>query len=75
MHSGFCCEPPRSSHSLCRKCSDVSYNISTQVLVSFSRTLLSMSSSHMIKEGGSDEGPHQLNLRSKRDVLVPPYDL
>ena len=28
-----------------------------------------------IKEGGSDESPHQLNLRNKRDVLVPSYDL
>ena len=28
-----------------------------------------------IKEGRWDERPHQLNLRSKRDVLVPPYDL
>ena len=28
-----------------------------------------------IKEGGLDERPHQLNLRSKQDVLVPPYDL
>ena len=28
-----------------------------------------------IKEGGYDERPHQLNLRSKRDILVPPYNL
>ena len=28
-----------------------------------------------IKEGRLDERPHQLNLRSKQDVLVPPYDL
>ena len=28
-----------------------------------------------IKEGRYDERPHQLNLRSKRDVLVPPYEL
>ena len=28
-----------------------------------------------IKEGRSDERPHQLNLRSKGDVIVPPYDL
>ena len=27
-----------------------------------------------IKEGGLHERLHQLNLRSKRDVLVPPYD-
>ena len=30
LHSGFCCEPPRSSHGLCRKCSEVSYSISSQ---------------------------------------------
>ena len=23
LHSGFCCKPPRSSHGLCRKCSEV----------------------------------------------------
>ena len=28
-----------------------------------------------IKEGRSDERSHQLNLRSKQDLLVPPYDL
>ena len=28
-----------------------------------------------IKEGRLDERPHQLNLRSKRDIIVPPYDL
>ena len=28
-----------------------------------------------IKEGRKDERPHQLNLRSKRSVLVPPHDL
>ena len=27
LHSGFCCEPPRSSHGLCRKCSVDSYSI------------------------------------------------
>ena len=27
-----------------------------------------------ITEGRKDERPHQLNLRSKRDVLVPPYE-
>ena len=32
LHSGFCCEPPRSSHGLCRKCSEVSYSISSQGL-------------------------------------------
>ena len=26
LHSGFCCEPPRSSHGFCRKCSEVSYS-------------------------------------------------
>ena len=46
LHSGFCCEPPRSSHGLCRKCSEVSYSISSQGLESFSRFLLSRSSSH-----------------------------
>ena len=48
LHSGFCCEPPRSSHGLCRKCSEVSYSIS-QGLGSFSRFLLSKSSSHRHK--------------------------
>ena len=28
-----------------------------------------------IKESRLDERPHQLNHRSKRNVLVPPYDL
>ena len=28
-----------------------------------------------IKKGTYDECPHQLNFRSKRDVLVPPSDL
>ena len=28
-----------------------------------------------IKEGRQDKRPHQFNLRSKRVVLVPPYDL
>ena len=46
LHSGFCCEPPRSSHGLCRKCSEVSYSVSSQGLESFSRFLLSRSSSH-----------------------------
>ena len=49
LHSGFCCEPPRSSHSLYRKCSEVSYSISSQGLGSFSRFLLSRSSSHRHK--------------------------
>ena len=49
LHSGLCCEPPRSSHGLCRKHSDVSYCISSQELESFSRVLLSMSSSHSHK--------------------------
>ena len=49
VHSGFCFEPPRSSHGLCRKCSEVSYSISSQGLGSFSRFLLSRSSSHRHK--------------------------
>ena len=49
LHSGFCCEPSRSSHGLCRKCSEVSYSISSQGLESFSRFLLSKSSSHRHK--------------------------
>ena len=49
LHSGFCCKPPGSSHSLCRKCSEVSYSISSQGLGSFSRFLLSRSSSHRNK--------------------------
>ena len=35
LHSGFCCEPPRSSHGLRSKCSEVSYSISSQGLGSF----------------------------------------
>ena len=50
LHSGFCCEPPRSSHGLCRKWSEVSYSISSQELGSFSRFLLSKSSSHRHRE-------------------------
>ena len=50
LHSGFCCEPPRSSHGLCRKCSEVSCSISSQGLGSFSLFLLSRSSSHRHKE-------------------------
>ena len=49
LHSGFCCEPPRSSHGLCRKCSEVSYSISSQCFVSFSLFPLSRSSSHRHK--------------------------
>ena len=49
LHSWFCCEPPPSSHILCRKCSEVSYSISSQGLESFSRFLLSRSSSHRHK--------------------------
>ena len=44
LHSGFCYELPRSSHGLCRKCSEVPYSISSQGLRSFSRFLLSRSS-------------------------------
>ena len=50
LHFGFCCEPPRSSHGICRKCSEVSYSISSQGLGSFSLFLLSRSSSHRHKE-------------------------
>ena len=50
LHSGFCCEPPHLSHGLCRKCSEVSYSISSQGLGAFSRFLLSRSSSHRHKE-------------------------
>ena len=49
LHSGFSWEPPRSSHGLCRKCSEVSYSISSQGFESFSRFLLSRSSSHRHK--------------------------
>ena len=47
--SGFCCKPPRSSQCLCRKCSEASYSILSQGLGSFSRFLLSRSSSHRHK--------------------------
>ena len=40
----------RSSHGLCRKCSEVSYSISSQGLGSLSLFLLSRSSSHRHKE-------------------------
>ena len=33
----FCCKPPLLSNDLCRKCSEVSYSISSQRLRSFSR--------------------------------------
>ena len=49
LHSGFCYKPPHSSHGLCRKCSEVSYSISSQGLGSFSLFLLSRSSSHRHK--------------------------
>ena len=49
LHFGFCCKPPHLSHGLCRKCSEVSYSISSQGLGSFSRFLLSRSSSHRHK--------------------------
>ena len=49
LHSGFCYERPRSSHGLCRKCSEVSYSISSQGLGSFFLFLLSRSSSHRHK--------------------------
>ena len=41
-HSGFCCEPPCSSHDLCRKCSEVSDSMSFQGLGSFFRLLLTI---------------------------------
>ena len=49
LHTGFCCEPPRVSHYLCRKCLEVSYSISSQGIGSFFRVLLSRSSSHRHK--------------------------
>ena len=49
LHSGFCWEPPWSSHGFCRKCSEVSFSISSQGLGSFSLFLLSRSSSHRHK--------------------------
>ena len=49
FHTGFCCEPPCSSHGLCRKWSEISYSISFQGLGSFSWFLLSRSSSHRHK--------------------------
>ena len=49
LHSGFCCEPPRSWYGLYRKCSEVSSSISSQGLGS-SLFLLSRSSSHRHKE-------------------------
>ena len=47
---GLCWEPPRSSHGLCKKFSEVSYSITSQGLGSFSPFLLSRSSSHRHKE-------------------------
>ena len=32
LHVLFCCKPPRLPHGLCRKCSEVSYSISSQGL-------------------------------------------
>ena len=49
LHSGLCCEPPHSSHGLCRKYSELSNSISSQGLGSFSRFLPSRSSSHKHK--------------------------
>ena len=46
LHSGDCCEPPRSSHGLC---SEVFYSISSQRLGSVLRVLLSKSSSQRHK--------------------------
>ena len=49
LYYRLCCEPPRSSHGLWRKCSEVSYSISPQGLGSFSQFLLSRSNSHRHK--------------------------
>ena len=46
LHSGL---TPGLSHSLCRKCSEVSYSISSQGLQPFSHVLLSRSNSHRHK--------------------------
>ena len=50
LYSGFCCKPPRSSHGLCRKYTEVFFSISPQGFGSFYRFLLSRSSSHRHKE-------------------------
>ena len=71
----FCCEPPRSPHGLCRKCSEVSYSISSQGFDPSPDFCCHCPALTGIKEGGYGERPHQLNLRCKRDVFVPPYDL
>ena len=49
LHSGFCCKSLRSSHGLCRKCSEV-YSISSRGLGSFFWVLLSRSGSQRHKE-------------------------
>ena len=69
----FCCESPHSSHGLCMKHSEVSYSISSQGFGSFSRFLLSRSSSHRHK--GRWIRWASTSACYKRDVLVPPYDL
>ena len=68
LHSGFCCESPRSSHGLCRKYSEVSYSISSQGLGFFFRVLLSRSSSHGHKGRWIRWAPASAEPRTKRDV-------
>ena len=69
---GYCCERPHTSHGLCRKCSEVSDSISSPGLGSFFRVLLQDSALTGAKECRMIK---QINVRSKRDVLVPPYEL
>ena len=49
LHSGICCEPPHSSHGLCRKCSEVFYS---RHLISRSGILLSSSAVKVQPSGG-----------------------
>ena len=49
LHSGFCCDPPHLSHGLCRKCSEASFNISSQGIGSISEVLLLRTSSQRHK--------------------------
>ena len=69
----FCCN--LLDHGRCRKCLEASYSISSQGLGSFFRVLLSIASSHRHKGGWIRRASAFSYLRSKRDVLVPPYDL
>ena len=74
--SGSYCVPPYSSHGLCRKCSEVSDRMYYKGLLDPSfKFCCQVQALTSTKEGWSDERPHQLNIRSKRDVLVPPYGL